>query len=88
MCAEQRFDCVVISYDPLVSENYDKLNNTQFSIIRKLAYSGRVDGEHGGPGCYLVWIASFARGATTAALPPPLPLPPVLVVAVVVICTS
>ena len=44
MWAEQGFDCVVILYDPLIFETYDILNNTQFSMIRKLAYSGRVDG--------------------------------------------
>ena len=51
LCAERGFDCVAISYDPLISEKCDILNNTQFSMIRKLAYSGRVDGEHGGSVC-------------------------------------
>ena len=67
LCAERGFDCVVISYDPLISEKFDILSNAQFSMIRKLAYSGRVDGEHGGPVC-----ATWSRLRHLPGGPPPL----------------
>ena len=64
---EEGFDAAVISFDPLVSEKFDILSNTQYSMIRKLAYTGRIDGEHGGPVC-----ATWSRLRHLPGGPPPL----------------
>ena len=64
---EEGYDCAVISYDPLVDEKCDILCNTQFSMLRKLAYTGRIDGEHGGPVC-----ATYSRLRHLPGGPPPL----------------
>ena len=59
--------CVVISFDPFVNKLFDILDNKQFSMIRKLCYSGRTDSLHGGPVC-----ATWSKLRYCGAGPPPL----------------
>ena len=67
LCAEVGVMCCVVSFDPLSHSACNILDNIQFSMLRKAAYSGGVHGAHGGPVC-----ATWSKLRYLGAGPPPL----------------